>query len=101
MLEATQINDYQEALIELYGNMGGSNKPAAPLEPETEESLERYVLEQINIKEEDLRELGRMRAEIVKQQLVEGGVDPERLSALAPENITSDPKAAVEIQLVS
>jgi hypothetical protein len=101
MLETTQINDYQEALIELYGNMGGSNKPAAPLEPETEESLERYVLEQINIKEEDLRELGRMRAEIVKQQLVEGGVDPERLSALAPENITSDPKAAVEIQLVS
>ncbi|HEX6174083.1 MAG TPA: hypothetical protein VF089_08715, partial [Candidatus Binatia bacterium] len=101
MLEATQINDYQEALIELYGDMDGSNKPAAPLEPATEESLERYVLEKINIKEEDLHELGRVRAEIVKQQLVEGGVDPERLSALAPENITSDPKPAVEIQLVS
>jgi hypothetical protein len=101
MLESTEIKDYQEALIELYGDMGGPSKPAAPLEPVTEESLERYVMERINITEEDLRELGRARAEIVKQQLVERGVDPERLAAVSPESITSEPKPAVEIQLDS
>ena len=101
MIEATGMNDYQEALVELYGEMGGSNKPQAPLAPRSEESLERYVLERINITEEDLRELARARAEIVKQQLVKAGVDPERLSAPAPENITGEPIPAVEIQLVS
>jgi hypothetical protein len=100
MLASTEVKDYQQALIKLYQKMGGAIRPAVPLEPKTEESLERFVLERLNISEEDLRELGRARAEIVKQQLVERGVDAERLSA-APENITSDPNPAVGVQLVS
>jgi uncharacterized protein involved in outer membrane biogenesis len=101
MLASTAIKDYQEALIELYRNMGGAAKPAAPLDAATEESLERYVMQRVSITEEDLRELGRDRAELVKRQLVQRGVDPERLSAAAPEYTSNNAKPEVEIELVS
>jgi hypothetical protein len=101
MLESTEIKDYQEALIALYRRMGGISKLAAPLEPRAEESLERFVRERLEIADQDLRQLGRDRAEIVKKQLVEHGVDPERLSVAVPENIARDGEPAVEIQLFS
>jgi hypothetical protein len=81
--------------------LGGVTKPEAPLDPKTEESLERFVMKRLEIADQDLRQLGRDRAEIVKKQLVEHGVDPERLSVAVPENIARDGEPAVEIQLFS
>jgi hypothetical protein len=101
MLASTNIEDYQEALIALYHKLGGVTKPEAPLDRRTEDSLERFVKERLEIADQDLRELGRDRAEIVKEQLVEHGVDPERLSVAAPENIAREGEPAVEIQLAS
>ncbi|HET9788569.1 MAG TPA: DUF748 domain-containing protein, partial [Pyrinomonadaceae bacterium] len=100
MLASTEVKDYQRALIELYQKMGGAIRPETPLESKTEESLEEFVLERINITEEDLRELGRARAEIVKQELVQRGVDSERLAAAAPDNIGTAPEPTVEIHLL-
>ena len=100
MLASTEVKDYQRALIELYHKLGGVTEPETPLESKTEESLERFVLERIDITEEDLRELGRARAEIVKQELVKRGVDSERLAAAAPDNIGTTPEPTVEIHLL-
>jgi uncharacterized protein involved in outer membrane biogenesis len=101
MLDSTEAKDYQNALVELYHKMGGVTKPVAPLDPIAEESLERFVLERIEISEAELLELAQDRAESVKQQLVSRGLDPERLSATARENIANDTDPAVEIELVS
>jgi hypothetical protein len=101
MLDSTEAKDYQNALVELYRKMGGVTKPVAPLDSIAEESLERFVLERIEISEADLLELAQDRAESVKQQLVSRGLDPERLSATARENIANDTDPAVEIELVS
>ena len=101
MLGSTEAKGYQNALVELYRKMGGVTKPVAPLDSIAEESLERFVLERIEISEAELLELAQDRAESVKQQLVSRGLDPERLSAIARENITNDTDPAVEIELVS
>ena len=101
MLDSTKAEDYQKALIELYRKMGGITEPSAPLAPSAERSLESFVLDRIEIDDAELVELARDRAEIVKERLVERGVDPERLVAVAHENVASGTEAAVEIELVS
>lgn len=101
MIDATEAKGYQTALIQLYRKMGGITKPAIPLAPIAEESMEQLILERIKVTEQDLRELARGRAEIVKQQLVRRGVEPERLAAIARDRIAADTEAAVEIELGS
>jgi hypothetical protein len=99
MIDSTEAKGYQTALIQLYRQMGGIAKPATPLDPIAEESMERFVLDRIKVTEEELRELARGRAEIIKEQLVRRGIEPERLAAIARDNVADEP--AVEIELVS
>jgi hypothetical protein len=99
MIDSTEAKGYQTALIQLYRQMGGIAKPATPLDPIAEESMERFVLDRITVSEEELRELARGRAEIIKEQLVRRGIEPERLAAIARDNVADEP--AVEIELVS
>ena len=99
MIDSTEAKGYQTALIQLYRQMGGIAKPATPLDPIAEESMERFVLDRIKVTEEELRELARGRAEIIKEQLVRRGIEPERLAAIVRDNVADEP--AVEIELVS
>jgi hypothetical protein len=101
MLDWTKAEDYQKALIQLYRKMGGITEPSAPLAPSAERSLESFVFDRIEIDDAELVELTRDRAEIVKERLVERGVDPERLVTAVNENVASGSEAAVEIELVS
>ena len=99
LIDSTEATGYQTALVQLYREMGGITRPATPLEPIAEESMERFVLDRIKVTEEELRELARGRAEIIKEQLVRRGIEPERLAAIVRDNVADEP--AVEIELVS
>jgi Domain of Unknown Function (DUF748) len=100
-IQAAEGKNYEEALIRVYREMGGITKPTAPLDPVAEQSLERFVMERIAVGEEDLRQLARDRAEIVKDELASRGVNPERLVASAGEVLTKDKPAAVEVELIA
>jgi hypothetical protein len=93
-------SDYEESLIRLYHGLGGITKPRAPLAPEVEESLERFVLQRMEVTEQELQALSRDRAEIVKNELQKRGVDPGRL-IVGGEAASAADEAAVEIELTS
>jgi hypothetical protein len=100
-IQTVEAEGYEDALVRLYKNMGGITDPKIPLPPIVEESLERFVLERIAISEDQLHELARERAEIIKQELQNRGVDPERLSVTAAQDLAKGEKPAVEIEIVS
>lgn len=100
-IQTVEGKDYEQALINLYRDMGGITEPVTPLDPVAEESLERFVMEHIEVTDAELRALARDRSEIVKEELQYGGVDPERLIVSAKEDLAMGTAVGVEIELVS
>jgi uncharacterized protein involved in outer membrane biogenesis len=100
-IRAAKGNNYQEALVNLYKNLGGVTQPVMPLGPGTETSLELFVMERIEIAPEKVAELARNRAELVRNGLVERGVDPDRLVKMAQTETAADTTPRVRIELAS
>jgi hypothetical protein len=98
-IETAKGRNYEEALIQVYRQLGGITRPRAPLAPRAEESLEKFVMEHLDINDEELRKLARDRALVVEKELRERGIDPLRLLANAAENplITETPSVQIEI----
>jgi hypothetical protein len=69
--------------------MGGITRPATPLKPIAEESLERFVTERIEVSDDELRKLALERAETVKTELQKRGIDAERLFARTGQNFAN------------
>jgi hypothetical protein len=80
--------------------LGGVTQPALPLAPRAEESLEQFVLERIDITDEELKTLASERAEIVQRQLETRGIDPQRLSASAAQSPAAN-RPTVDIEILS
>ena len=100
-IQAAEGKNYEEALIRVYRDLGGITRPAPPLNPRAEESLEKFVMERIEVNDDELRKLARERAEIVKRELQERGIDPQRLSLSAAEKPASGENPAVNVELIS
>src|SRR5690606_29522601 len=86
---AAKGKNYQEALVDLYKNLGGVTEPAPPLSPEVEASLERFVTERVEIPSEQITQLVQSRAELVRQELAKRGVDPKRLLTTAQTELAA------------
>ncbi|HWO43061.1 MAG TPA: DUF748 domain-containing protein [Candidatus Eisenbacteria bacterium] len=98
-IQRAEGENYQEALVYLYRQMGGVTQPSVPLPPAIEESLERFVRARIEVTAADLRQLARDRAQIVRAELERRGVDASRLAARAAEDVPAAEAAAVEIRI--
>ena len=100
-IRAAKGNNYQEALVDVYKSLNGITEPAMPLSPVAEASLERFVMERIEIAREEITELAQNRAELVRQELIKRGVDPNRLLTGAQTEMAADTTPRVTIELVS
>jgi outer membrane protein OmpA-like peptidoglycan-associated protein len=100
-IQKAQGKNYQEALIAVYRDLGGITRPVTPLAPTAEESLEKFVMEQINVGGDELTKLAKERAAIVERELQERGIDPQRLSATAADSPARSETPAVQIEIVS
>ena len=100
-IQAAKGKDYQSALVDVYKTLGGVTEPRTPLSVAEEASLERFVMERITIPKEEIDELARIRAELVRRELVEQGVDPDRLATSAQTGLASDATPRVSIELAS
>ncbi len=98
-IETAKGRNYEEALIQVYRQLGGITRPRAPLAPRAEESMEKFVMEHLDINDEELQKLARDRALVVEKELRDRGIDPLRLLANAAENplITETPSVQIEI----
>ena len=61
--------------------------------------MEKFVMEHLDINDEELQKLARDRALVVEKELRDRGIDPLRLLANAAENplITETPSVQIEI----
>jgi hypothetical protein len=100
-IDAAKGAHYQEALVRVYKDLRGVTQPAMPLSPIAEESLERFVLERIEINPKEIAALAQNRAELVRRELIERGVDPERLMTTAQTETVADAAPGVSVELVS
>jgi uncharacterized protein involved in outer membrane biogenesis len=92
---------YEEALIQVYRDLGGITQPATPLTPVAEQSLEKFVMERLEVADEEIRRLANDRAEIVERELQERGIDPQRLSRSGNESLVAGETPLVQIEIVS
>jgi uncharacterized protein involved in outer membrane biogenesis len=100
-IQRAKAKNYEEALVQVYRELGGVTQPALPLAPRAEESLEQFVLERIDITDEELKTLASERAEIVQRQLETRGIDPQRLSASAAQSPLAANRPTVDIEILS
>lgn len=100
-IDAAKGAHYQKALVRVYKDLRGVTQPAMPLSPIAEESLERFVLERVEINPKEIAALAQNRAELVRRELIERGVDPERLMTTAQTETVADAAPGVSVELVS
>lgn len=100
-IQSAEGGGYEEALIQVYRELGGITRPRTPLTPIAEESLEKFVMERLDVNDDELRRLASDRAEIVERELHERGIDPPRLSATASDSPVAGETPAVHIEIVS
>jgi uncharacterized protein involved in outer membrane biogenesis/outer membrane protein OmpA-like peptidoglycan-associated protein len=100
-VQSAEAKNYHQALIRVYRELGGITQPATPLTPRAEASLERFIMERIEVSKEELRNLARERAEIVGRELQQRGIDAQRLSANASESALAGESPAVHIEITS
>jgi hypothetical protein len=100
-IQSAKGRNYEEALINLYKQLGGITDPALPLTPLAEESLEKFVLERLDLDVEEQKRLALERAQLVEEELRARGVDPERLTVSAAESPASAERPSVEIEVAS
>src|SRR5688572_21210963 len=100
-IRAARGGNYQQALVDVYKSLNGVTQPLTPLSQITEASLERFVMEHIEIAPKDITELAQNRAELVRQELIKRGVDPNRLLTTAQTATAADTAPRVSIELVS
>jgi uncharacterized protein involved in outer membrane biogenesis len=98
---SAQGKNYQEALINVYRKFGGITQPATPLSSRAEESMEKFVMDRLDLGAEEQKTLAIERARIVEEQLRARGVDGERLSVGAAEKPSGAERPMVQIEVAS
>jgi hypothetical protein len=100
-IQAAKGESYESALVDVYKSSGGISDPAMPLSATAEASLERFVMERIKISKEEISKLAQNRAELVRRELINQGVAPDRLATSAQTELAGDAAPRVDIELVS
>jgi uncharacterized protein involved in outer membrane biogenesis len=100
-IQSAKGRNYEEALINIYRQLGGISDPALPLAPIAEESLEKFVLERLDLDVEEQKKLALERAQLVEEELRSRGVDPERLTVSAAESPASAESPSFEFGVSS
>ncbi|HEX2225882.1 MAG TPA: DUF748 domain-containing protein, partial [Candidatus Binatia bacterium] len=100
-IQSAEGGGYEEALIQVYRDLGGITRPRTPLTRIAEESLEKFVMERLDVSGEELQKLASDRAEIVERELHERGIDPQRLSATAGASPVAGETPTVHVEIVS
>ena len=100
-IQSAEGKGYEEALIQVYRQLGGITRPTTPLAPIAEESLEKFVMDRLGFSDEELRRLATDRAKIVQRELQERGIDAQRLSASADEQPLKNNDPGVHIDIVA
>jgi outer membrane protein OmpA-like peptidoglycan-associated protein len=99
-IQSAKGRNYEEALINVYQQLGGVTDPAVPLTPVAEESLEKFVMERLDLDREAQKKLALERARLVEDELRARGVDPERLTVNVAESFATE-NPSVEIEVAS
>ena len=100
-IHAAKGAGYQQALVNVYKDLGGITEPRTPLSPAAESALERFVMNHIEIDPAKLAGLAQNRAEIVRDELARRGVAADRLLTTAQAETATATEPVVRIELIA